>query len=478
MASLKKNFLFNVSITIGNYITGLIVFPYVTRCLGVELIGKTGFAQNVVAYFSLFALLGAVTVGTREIAACRDSIKERSIVFSSILTFIIILTGLSLFVMTLSTFLVPKFEEYRTLLLIGSFTLVFTSLQIEWLYQGVENFSYIAIRSLLIKTLYCISVFIFIHDKDDYVIYYILTTSIVIVNGLVNMFYAKKFVTFSFHNIELKKYAKPFLSYGLNKVLISMYTTFNVLYLGLVCTNTEVGYYTTSNKLFQILLGVISAFTYVILPRMSSLLADNNKEEFNNKIEQSFQLILSIAIPISIGGVILAPQIIRLLAGNGYEGANVPMMIIMPVIILTGLAQICIMQVLIPMKKDKVVLVASFVGAIVGISANIIFVGKLGAIGSAMVLFLSELFSDIFCFGYAIKNKILVFPWKELGYQILGGIPYMILCYLSINIIGNYIGQLFLSIGLCGIYFFALYMFIRKETMIRHIIYSTLNLKN
>lgn len=40
MASLKKNFLYNISITLANYIAALIVFPYVSRCLGVELMGK------------------------------------------------------------------------------------------------------------------------------------------------------------------------------------------------------------------------------------------------------------------------------------------------------------------------------------------------------------------------------------------------------------------------------------------------------
>lgn len=76
MASLKKNFLYNISITLANYIAALIVFPYVSRCLGVELMGKTSFATNVIAYFSLFALLGAATVGTREIAICNGNLRN------------------------------------------------------------------------------------------------------------------------------------------------------------------------------------------------------------------------------------------------------------------------------------------------------------------------------------------------------------------------------------------------------------------
>lgn len=109
MASLKKNFLYNISITLANYIAALIVFPYVSRCLGVELMGKTSFAINVVAYFSLFALLGAATVGVREIAICNGDFEKRSKVFSSVMVVIGVLTGISLILMSVSIFLISRF---------------------------------------------------------------------------------------------------------------------------------------------------------------------------------------------------------------------------------------------------------------------------------------------------------------------------------------------------------------------------------
>lgn len=478
MPSIKKNFVYNVSITLANYIAGLLVFPYVSRCLGVELIGQTSFAVNVVSYFSLFALLGVVTVGTREIAGCKNDDNKRSNVFSSVFTIILILTGISFLLMTASIFIIPKFGEYKQLLLIGSISLVFTSLQIEWLYQGIEQFDYIAIRSILIRVLYCTSVFLFIKGKDDYLLYYILTVAQTVLNGLVNLLYSRHFVKFSFKNVQVKAYLKPIVSYGVNKLLISMYTTFNVLYLGFVCTDTEVGYYSTANKLFGILLGVITAFTYVILPRMSSLLSNNNIEEFHHKINQSFDVILSLAIPISIGGVMMAPQIVRILAGGGYEGAIIPMQIIMPVIILTGISQICIMQVLIPMKKDNAVLFASVIGAIVGVAANIVLVGKAGAIGSALVLLLSELGSTIYCFIYAIKNKIIIFPWRMVCKQFLLGLPYVLYCgFVNKLDISSPIATLGLSVLLCGIHFLLTNFVFRKDSEISKIFGHSFRLK-
>lgn len=454
MASLKKNFIYNLSITLANYIAGLVVFPYVSRCLGVELMGKTSFATNVVAYFSLFALLGAATVGTREIAICRDDYEKRSKVFSSVICVIGSLTGISLVIMTVALFLIPQFYEYRTLLLIGSFSLVFTSFQIEWLYQGIERFDYVAKRTVLIRILYCISIFIFVHDKDDYIVYYILTVGIAVLNGFINLIYSRNFVNFSFKDVDFVKYLKPIGMYGVNKILISMYTTFNVLYLGLACNDIEVGYYTTANKLFGILLGVISAFTSVILPRMASLASGNNIKEFNNNVSKSFSLIFSVSIPICIGGVLLSPQIIGILAGSGYEGAILPMRIIMPVIVLTGAAQVCIMQVLIPLKKDKTVLYVSVIGAIVAIVLNIIFVGRLGAIGSALVLLFSEFISDVYAFTYALKKKIINIPWPFVIKRIFSSIPYVFICY----VLGKYVKisdiyVLFLALVLSGYYF-------------------------
>lgn len=65
-----------------------------------------------------------------------------------------------------------------------------------------------------------------------------------------------------------------------------MYTTFNVAYLGFTSNEVEVGYYTTATKLYTILLALFTAFTSVMIPRMSSLVAENKMEEFK-KLSQN-----------------------------------------------------------------------------------------------------------------------------------------------------------------------------------------------
>lgn len=63
MTSIKKNFAYNIALTLSTYVINLVLFPYVSRVLGVDLVGKIGFTNNVINYFSLFALWGVAIVG-------------------------------------------------------------------------------------------------------------------------------------------------------------------------------------------------------------------------------------------------------------------------------------------------------------------------------------------------------------------------------------------------------------------------------
>ena len=473
----KKNFAYNVMITMSSYIISLALFPYVSRVLGVSLIGRVDFANNVVSYFSLFALLGVSAVGIREIAACGEDREKRSKVFSSIFSFIIILTLLSLFLYILSIFLLPKFQEYKELLFWGAISLFFTSLLIEWLYQGVENFRYIAIRTITIRLLYAIAVFVLVKDRGDYQIYYILTVISVLINAIVNLFYSKQFVDLNIKQISIFKYAKEIISIGVYKILTSMYTTFNVVFLGYICSDEEVGYYSTSTKLFYILLGVLTAFTSVMLPRMSALWSSNNKEEFKSTLNSSFDLVFMFTLPVIIWSLVFTPQIIKLLSGDGFEGAITPMRIIIPLLFITGIAQIIVVQILMPMKKDRVILIGSLAGACVGILSNILLVKNYGAIGTALTLLFAEIVGDFCGFYYVLKTNTISFPWKRLKDYLLASIPYLLVCLFIKSFGFNYILVLVVSAFFCGVYFIVMNCFIIKNQLIRNLLVRNVLLK-
>ena len=465
MPRITTNFIYNVALTLSTYLINLVLFPYVSRVLGVDMVGKVGFVNDTIGYFSLFALMGIATVGIREIAACGEDRERRSRVFSSLMALVGIMTAVVMAVYLGSLFVVNRFQADRNLFVIGTGSLLFTSMLIEWFYQGLENFRYITIRSILVKLVYAAAVFLTVRHPEDYQLYFLLTVGAVVVNAIINIGYSRRFATLSFRNVDLKAYLKPVFSLGLYKIMVSMYTTFNVIYLGFVAADAEVGYYYAAKKLFYILLGLFSAFTAVMLPRMSSLVEKRQEEEFHRKIGQTFDLVFAIGIPLTLFLVVMTPQIIGLMSGPGYEGAVLPMRIISPVLLLSSMAQIWVIQVLMPLKQDRIILLSSAIGAVTGIVINILLVGRLGAVGSAIVLLCSELAGNLLSFIFAVRKGYLQFPLKQAGIFILGAIPYVLCCLPGFLITGNF-PALAVSAVLCLLYFFLFNFVIYKDSSV------------
>lgn len=409
MTSLKKNILYSGLLTTANYIFPLITYPYVSRVLGVANIGVCNFVDSIINYFLLFSTLGIGIVGIREIAQCKGNKEELQNTFSKLFTLNTITTTVVLLVLLIAMYSVPRLYENITLMWIGVLKLIFNYLLIEWFYKGLEDFKYITNRTILIRSLYVLCVFLFVKSTEDVVLYFFLTTATIIVNALINILYAHKYVTIQFTFSSLKECWKSVAILGVYNLLTSMYTTFNVIYLGFVSTDTQVGYYTTSTKIHSIILMAFTAVTSVLMPRMAAILAEQKYDDFKRFIKKSVSILLIFAIPCVIIIELFAPLIIHIIAGNGYEGAITPLRIIAPLVLVIGLEQILIQQSLMPMGKDKAILINSILGALVGILANVVLVPYLASIGSAIVWLLSEFI--VMCSALYFVRK----EWRILG---------------------------------------------------------------
>ena len=368
----------------------------------------------------------------------------------------------------LAIFIIPRLRTNLNLFLVGIPFLLSSSFLFEWLYQGLENFKYITKRSIAIKVIYAISVVLFIHSPEDYYLYFCLTTLTWVVNSIINILHAKKYVNFTLKGLEIKRHLKGVFSLGMFKIMTSMYTTFNILFLGFVCDDTEVGYYYTSTKLFYIILGVLTAFTSVMLPRMSYLATQNDKTEFKRKINNSFELIFACAMPLSIYCILFAPQIIAILTGSGFEGAILPMRIIMPLVFITGISQIYMIQIITPLKKDNVLMFGSCIGAFVAIIVNILLVKEYGAIGSAIVLICSEICCLFVSFVYSTYKQIIKFPYIKFAKSIMLCSIYLLVGYFILKLNYNPLVMLLISASTYSVIFLIIHLLIFKDTFINN----------
>ena len=467
MPDLKKNFFYSALLTLANYVFPLITYPYVSRVLGVTGIGICNFVDNIVNWFIVFSTMGISVLGVREIAAVRSGGKERNEAFSGLLALNGLTTLAAAVVLAAAIFVVPSLAAYRKLLFLGVAKLVAHSLSLEWYFRGIEEFKYITDRSIAIKTLYVAAVFLFVRKPEDYGIYYLLLTLTVVANTFVNVLYARHTVTVSTKGLDLKRFAGPYFLLGLNFVLTSMYSSFNVIYLGFVQGAEQVGYYTTATKILTITTALISAFATVMLPRMSAVLTEGKMDEFRTYVGKAFNILFLVGIPAVFLMQTEALDIVRVISGAGYEGAIRPMRIVAPMILVAGMDQILIMQILMPMKSDRRIFINSSIGAAVGILLNLLLIGWMGATGSAIVWLCAELAVCIAACLAVFGKDGIVFPGKRVLRMLLFYLPlFPILAMTSSLDIEKSYFRLALSGSITACYFVVAACFVFKDPVV------------
>lgn len=470
MVSVKRNFLYSSILTISGYIFPIITYPYVSRILGVENIGLCNFIDSIINYFTLFSSMGVGIVGVREIARAKGNRQMLDNVYSNLFFLNALSTIIALATLVVFTLCIPKLWADREMMAIGGVRLLFNFLLVEWFFKGIEDFKFITVRSVFIKCLYVIAVFVFVRKADDYQKYYVLITLMVVANALVNIWYSRLKVRLKFSNISFKPYIKPFFILGIYILLTSMYTSFNVTFLGFTSGETEVGYYTTATKLYAILLGLFTAFTGVMLPRMSALVAEGKIDEFKSMVNRSVTVLTTFSTPLVCFSFVMAPQIIRIISGAGYEGAITPMRIVIPLILIIGYEQILVIQTLMPLKADKYILHNSLIGASVGFILNITIVPYLHSVGSSIVWISSEIVVLV-CAQFAVYKSIsLSFPWRDFGTSIIGHLPLAVLLFFCNYINYGVFAQVITAGIVMIIYCYILNMYVVKNQEIISII--------
>ncbi len=425
--SLSSNIAFNVILTVSNYLFPFLVYPYVTRVLGPDSLGICNFADSIVTWASLISLIGVPIVGVRIIAKSKGDKERMSQDFTSLFIISGAFTILASAGLLAATILVPKLSEHMDVMLIGQLKLWGNFLLLEWLFKGLEDFKYITVRTIIVKLIFIATVYIFVRSESEYTSYFLLLCLSVAVNAAINCLRASRLVSFRFSFAAVRSLILPSLILGSYLVLTSMYTTFNVMYLGFVAGEAEVGYYTTATKIFHIILAMYTAYSLAILPRASSLLGEGRKEEFGRLISMSVDALIMFAIPIAIFGMLYSRGVVYTIAGEEFAPTILPVIITMPLLFIIGYEQILVVQVMIPLTSDRGVLVNSIVGATVGVAGNLLIVRHLASVGSAIVWFAAEIAVLVIAQRFVSQKGFFQFPWRSLFRNILGYAPFMAL---------------------------------------------------
>lgn len=392
--SLKANYLFNLANTISGLLFPLITFPYASRILLADGIGQINFFQSIIQYITLLTCLGIPMYAIREVAKIRENIEERNKVTVEILLLHASLTVVGYIIMILLVATVTKIQVDILLFLLLSTTIFFTAIGCEWFYQGVEDFKYITIRGLIVKTISVILLFLLVKTKEDIMWYAAYSVFGVLGGNVFNFVRLRKYIsikTLPFRELHPLRHLLPALHVFVLNLVISIYVQLNTVMLGFMADTTAVGLFTAASKLSHMVLGIVGALGTAMLPRLSNLITTGQKEEFNRLAQKSMQFVIAITLPMTVGIIMTSSYLIPLFCGDTYTPAILTLQVISPIILAIGISNIMGIQILYPQGQENKVIISTALGAIANFLLNVWLIPQLAQDGAAIATVIAEI---------------------------------------------------------------------------------------
>ena len=394
MASLKSNVILNYINTITSIIFPVITFPYASRILLPEGIGLVNFQSSIIGYIVLLSSLGIPLYAVKEVAKYRDDIVLRNKVTLEITALSIVLSFLGYIAVFLIGELVPQVNSHLSLFYILSLSVAFTSLGVNWFYQAIEDFKFITIRAVVIRTLAAACLFLFVKEKTDLLVYGAITVGSTVGNNFINFIHLRKYIpisTIKDSKLKIFRHLKPALHIFVLNLIISIYVQLNTIMLGFMDGDYAVGIYAAGNKIPHIMLTLVTSMGVVLLPRCSNLVALGKLEEFKSVCNKSIRLVLTLALPFTIGLILLAGPIINVFCGDAFMESIPVIYWTAPIILFIGLTNVIGIQILYPLGKENIVIFSTLGGAAVNLILNVILIPMYSAVGAGISTFSAEL---------------------------------------------------------------------------------------
>ncbi len=416
--TLAYNVLLNGLFKVLSLIFPVIAFPYASRVLLPEGIGKVSFAASVLAYFTMLAQMGVPTYGIQACARAADNKEELSRTVHELWLVSLVTTGLSYSIFFVLLFAAPKLQSDRGLFLAMGTMVFLKVIGSEWLYQALEQYSYLTKTSLVFKAAAIPALFIMVRGRQDYICYGMLLVFASYAPGIINFVHARRYIYVKFlGNYYIKRHVKQIVILFAVSCASMVYTNMDTVMLGMIKDAEEVGYYNTAVNVKDILVSLVTAAGMALLPRMSYYVKKGMEEKFKEIYKKAVHVMLCAAFPVAVYFIIFAEESIALMAGPAFLNSVLPMQLIMPTVLLIGLTNIIGIQVFVAMGREKDTLHSVLAGMAADLALNSILIPLYGAAGAAIGTLVAEMAVFLVQYGYIKEAAGRLFEgvcWKKL----------------------------------------------------------------
>ena len=378
----RTNVIINIARTLVLTILSFMTFPWVCRYLGSVNVGIYTWCNTFVLYFLVLAKIGIPNLAIRECVKVKDDKEKLSNKAQTFLLIQMVTTLLSFGLMCALVFSVRDFASNSEIIFLLSINFLSGAFSFEWLFIALEKQFYMSVRSIIVLALSTLLIIIFVTNPSDIYIYALITASVTLVTTVINLVYARKYISLrKTMPYNFKQYFKPLLVLFSITLIISFYNQTDTFILGFIDQGKdEVASYSVGVKGIDVIIGVITALSTVFIPRAAICYAQEDKKYFNRLNAYSVNICLFIVLPAIATMTTLSKPITGLISGNynfsadlGYLNAPSVLIILSSMMLTYSISDIIYGQILLPMKKEKYYLYALLGGTILNVALSIVF---------------------------------------------------------------------------------------------------------
>ena len=368
---------------------------YIARVLSPAGVGQAAAARNLVSWFGMLAALGIPAYGVREMAACPE--KARSGLFRDLA----VLNGLStLAALALYLWWIPRDDLLGR---IFALELVFHLFSMDWLYQGLEDYGYLALRSLAVKSLGFLATVLLVKSREDVAVYSWILCLTTGVAGMCNVLRARRFVKPEWKGCALRRHIRPVLILAVSAIAASLYTKLDITMLNRLGSYDQVGWYVNAHKTVSLVLAVAASVTAVFLPRLSHVYR-HHTEQLSRYLSGGLELLLLTVLPCWVGLLLVAEEGMLLLFGPEFLPAVPAVRILSVLIPVKGVGDLLCYQLLVSTGKERYFPAARLAAGLTNAVLNWLWIPRWGHNGAAAASVVSEL----------LGNGLLLIPSRKL----------------------------------------------------------------
>lgn len=407
-----QNLLALYGVQFANYLLPLVSLPFLARVLGPEGWGLLAFVQSFAQYLSLLVEYGFTLSATRLASQHRDNREKLADLLGGVSGAKLVLAIGAVSLTALISPWIPNLSQDSLLLWSGVFWAIMLGFSPVWFFQGLERLRLVAGLEVFTKLVALILIFALVRTSTDaWKVLFLQGSASAFASGLA-LWLAYREVGFRWPSARRTQEAlRSGWSMFFFRGAVSLYTVGNVFILGLFVSPELVAYYAGAERLTKAFMGLLEPVNRTFFPRLSHML----KQDAQSAAQLAWRVVWVMGLVGVVGAFLvawLAPWIVRLLLGDGYEESVSIMRILVLLLPMIALSNALGIQWMLALGLDRPLNGVILLAGLLNLGLALWLVPRLAHFGMAYAVVLVEIFVTGGIMFYLWRTRKT--PWQML----------------------------------------------------------------